>query len=62
MTALVDEYMLTADVAARFKIDQSTLRTWRKTGGGPRYVKFGRLVRYRRSDVEAWERQQEATS
>jgi excisionase family DNA binding protein len=31
-----------------------TLANWRYQGKGPRFVKIGRHVRYRRSDVEAW--------
>jgi len=32
----------------------STLEKDRLTGYGPPYLKLGRLVRYRRRDVEAW--------
>jgi predicted DNA-binding transcriptional regulator AlpA len=35
----------------------TSARTWegkRQTGEGPPYIKVGRLVRYRRSDVRAW--------
>ena len=32
----------------------STLEKDRLIGSGPRYVKLGRLVRYRPSDVQAW--------
>jgi predicted DNA-binding transcriptional regulator AlpA len=32
----------------------STLEKDRLTGHGPRYVKLGRLVRYRPADVRAW--------
>ncbi|ACL63327.1 helix-turn-helix transcriptional regulator [Methylobacterium nodulans] len=31
-----------------------TLRAWRVRGFGPAYVKAGRAVRYRRSDLLAW--------
>ena len=31
-----------------------TLANWRYQGRGPRFIKVGRAVRYRRSDVEAW--------
>ena len=31
-----------------------TLRSWRYKGEGPPYIKVGRLIRYRLSDVEAW--------
>jgi len=32
----------------------SGLRKWRKTGKGPKYLRLGRLIRYRRADIEAW--------
>ena len=35
-------------------ISEKTLAEWRCYGGGPRYVKFGSLVRYRRVDLEAY--------
>jgi hypothetical protein len=31
-----------------------TLQRWRLEGGGPLFVKVGRLVRYPRSDLDAW--------
>ncbi len=47
---LVDEVAL----AARLGVSRSTLQSWRYTGRGPRYVKVGRLIRYRNADVEAY--------
>ena len=47
---LVDEVSL----AARLGVSRSTLQSWRYTGRGPRYLKVGRLVRYRNADVEAY--------
>ncbi len=50
--------MLTVDeTAARLHLKPSTLKTMRKKGGGPDYVKTGyRTVVYRLADVEAWEK------
>lgn len=31
-----------------------TLQAWRCRGGGPPFIRVGRLVRYRPQDVEAW--------
>jgi len=31
-----------------------TLRKWRMTGAGPRFVRLGRAVRYRKATVEAF--------
>lgn len=32
----------------------NTIEGWRIKGNGPRYIKIGRLVRYRSEDVELW--------
>lgn len=32
----------------------NTIEGWRIKGVGPRYIKIGRLVRYRLADVEEW--------
>lgn len=42
------------EVSDLLKVPQGTLANWRYLGKGPRFVKVGRRVRYRRSDVEAW--------
>ncbi len=49
------------------KATDTRVNWWEKlrlVGGGPRYTKLGRLVRYRVSDIEAWfsERTAESTS
>lgn len=35
-------------------ITTKTAEAWRVRGFGPRYIKVGTLVRYRKSDVRAW--------
>ncbi len=47
---LVDELML----AARLGVSRSTLQSWRYSGRGPRWIKLGRLIRYRVADVDAY--------
>jgi predicted DNA-binding transcriptional regulator AlpA len=47
---LIDE----AALAGRLGISRSTLQSWRYAGRGPRFIKLGRLVRYRVSDVDAY--------
>ncbi len=32
----------------------STMRDWRKKGVGPRYYRAGRLIRYRKVDLDQW--------
>ena len=33
---------------------ESVLRLWRSQNQGPRYFRAGKLVRYRRADLDAW--------
>ena len=47
---LVDEIRL----ANRLGVSRSTVQSWRYAGRGPRFIKLGRLVRYRSADVDAF--------
>jgi len=47
---LIDEVAL----AARLGVSRSTLQSWRYSGRGPRFIKLGRMVRYRLADVDAY--------
>ena len=49
-TDLIDECAL----AVRLGVSRSTLQSWRYAGRGPRFIKLGRLVRYRNADVDAY--------
>lgn len=49
-TDLIDECAL----AVRLDVSRSTLQSWRYAGHGPRFIKLGRLVRYRNADVNAY--------
>jgi excisionase family DNA binding protein len=46
------------DLAKRLGIPDKTPAEWATKGTGPKYARFGRHVRYRLSDVIAWEDQQ----
>lgn len=48
------------DLAERLGGDFSleTLKRWRRTGKGPKYLRAGKHVRYRETDVIAWEESQ----
>jgi predicted site-specific integrase-resolvase len=48
------ELLTPAELANENKIPEKTLAQWRYLGRGPRYLKIGGHVRYRRTDVEAW--------
>jgi len=43
-----------SEAAKLMKLSERTLERLRLQGGGPSYVKCGRSVRYRLSDVEKW--------
>lgn len=47
---LIDERQLCADLG----ISSVTATKWRARAEGPPFIKVGRLVRYRRADVDAW--------
>ncbi|CNE44848.1 Helix-turn-helix domain [Mycobacterium tuberculosis] len=55
-----DPHLTTAEVAARYRTSESTVRYWRHIGTGPRGVKIGRRVLYRESELLRWEREREA--
>lgn len=40
------------EVAEALAVSRQTVANWRFKGRGPRYLKVGRLVRYRPGDVE----------
>lgn len=54
----VSPWLTRDEVADRLRVPKSTLAMWATNGVGPRFAKFGRHVRYRIADVEAWEDQQ----
>jgi len=42
------------DVVAYLGIPKNTLYRWRVDGHGPRAVRIGKHLRYRRTELEAW--------
>ena len=44
--------LTTPEAAAYLSIQPATLEQWRWNGRGPRFVKIGRSVRYRISDLD----------
>ena len=49
-SSLIDEKQLCAELG----ISSVTATKWRAKAAGPPFIKVGRLVRYRRADIEAW--------
>lgn len=50
-----DERLFTETVTAEFLgVTLASLRKWRWERKGPAFIKIGRLVRYRKEDLEAW--------
>lgn len=61
MTIAADDRLLvTAEMAERCRVSDSTARYWRMVGYGPASFKIGRKVVYRAGDVEAWIAEQAA--
>ena len=48
------EYFDTHQTAAYLSVTRKQLEHLRRAGGGPAYSKWGRLVRYRRTDLDAY--------
>ncbi len=52
---MTTRFFTESEVAERTRISLGTLRRWRLENKGPRYFKFGSLVRYSEDDLAAWE-------
>lgn len=50
MKKLVDQI----EVSERWGISERTLERHRLEGTGPRYIRIGRLIRYREADLDAY--------
>ena len=47
--------VLSLQAAARYlDVKEATLRDWRVDRKGPPAIKYGRLVKYRQADLDAW--------
>ena len=52
--APADELLSPSDLAAELQVPVSTIYRWRQRRTGPRAVRIGRHLRFRRSDVNLW--------
>lgn len=48
------EFLSPKELSVFLNTPERTIERWRLTGHGPSFHRLGRLVRYRRSDAEAW--------
>jgi hypothetical protein len=55
--AKATEWRTTAEVADRYRTKPETVRFWRYTGTGPKWIKVGRQVLYAEEDLLAYEAQ-----
>lgn len=52
-SATSDPHFLDSSQAAEYlNLKRTTLEAWRCRGGGPKFVKLGRLVKYRLADLD----------
>jgi excisionase family DNA binding protein len=42
------------EAALSLRLSERTLERLRVSGGGPRFLKAGKVVRYREADLQAW--------
>jgi len=52
---MTTQFLIESEVAKRTRISLGTLGRWRIENKGPRYLKFGSLVRYSEDDLTVWE-------
>jgi excisionase family DNA binding protein len=54
--------MTTEQLAEFLQVPLTSLYQWRHKGLGPKGIKVGKYIRYRRSDVNAWLDDRSATA
>lgn len=54
----VERWLSRQELADRYGVPVKTPAVWASKGTGPPFARFGRHVRYRLSDVLAWESEQ----
>ena len=52
---VANKHLSPEGLADRLGVPLWTVYAWNSRGGGPRFMKFGKHVRYKIADVEAWE-------
>lgn len=54
MSAMPEDVLTEKETAALLRISVKGLQSWRYRGNGPKFLKLGRAVRYRRADLQAF--------
>jgi excisionase family DNA binding protein len=54
-----ERHLTPAELAEREGVSVTTIYEWNMKGVGPKRLKIGKHIRFRLSDVEAWERSRE---
>jgi excisionase family DNA binding protein len=52
---VAEKHLTPEDLAERVRVPVSTVYQWNSRGGGPRFMRVGRYVRYKIADVNVWE-------
>lgn len=55
---MIKLYLTTEDAADLLQISKRYLERLRATGGGPKFITMGKVVRYTPEDIKAWSDQQ----
>ncbi len=50
----MDPIRTPAELAGQILVPVATVYQWNSKKTGPRYIRVGRHVRYRQSDIDAW--------
>lgn len=51
---MTDKYLTTQEAAEYLSLSPRTMEGFRLKGGGPKFYRRGRLVRYKQADLDAW--------
>ncbi|WP_417784189.1 helix-turn-helix transcriptional regulator [Terasakiella pusilla] len=43
------------EFAQYYRMSLQTIRSWRVSGKGPKFLKIGRSVRYKKEEIQKWE-------
>lgn len=54
-----EQFLTVRDLASRWGYTVQTIHVWNRTGRGPKSLRIGGELRYRLSDVLAWEESRE---